>query len=343
MRSSYMSNLGSSILITAALGALCAGLTGCGASNTSKATGGKPTVAFVTNNPYEFWTIARRGTEKGAKEFDAIVDFKMPARGTTEEQREIVEDLVAKGVSGISISPIDSDNQASFLNEIAGRVSLLTHDSDLPAGSGRLCYIGTENYTAGTAAGKLVRECMPDGGNIVIYVGKMDAQNAKERRQGVLDELAGEKDAAGPQYGKYTLLDTMTDDANQDKCKSNVEDTLVKYGADADKLCLVGLWAYNPPAMLSAVQGAGLAGKVRMVGFDENEETLQGVKDGHIYGTVVQQPFEFGYNAVRILAGLARGDRSVLPDGGILFIPHREITRDNVDAFWDELKKLKQG
>jgi ribose transport system substrate-binding protein len=333
-----------SVVIAAAVGTLCLGLAGCGGGNASKpAAGGKPTVAFVTNNSYEFWTIARRGTEKGAKEFDATVDFKMPARGTTEEQRAIVEDLVAKGVQGIAISPIDSANQASFLNEIGSRVPLLTHDSDLPTGSERLCYIGTENYTAGMAAGKLVRECLPDGGNLVIYVGKMDAQNAKERRQGVLDELAGEKDAPGPTYGKFTLLDTMTDDANQDKCKANVEDTLVKYRDTPEKLCLVSLWAYNPPAMLAAVQGAGLAGKVKMVGFDENEETLQGVKDGHIYGTIVQQPFEFGFNAVRIMAGLARGDRSVLPEGGILFIPHREITRDNVEVFWDELKRLKQG
>ena len=127
-----------------------------------------------------------------------------------------------------------------------------------------------------------MRECLPDGGKIVIYVGKMDAQNAKDRRQGVLDELAGKKDATGPELGKYTLLDTMTDDAKQDKCKANVEDTLVKYGSEAEKLCLVGLWAYNPPAMLSAVKGANLAGKVRIVGFDENEETLQGVKDGDI-------------------------------------------------------------
>ena len=134
----------------------------------------------------------------------------------------------------------------------------------------------------------------------------------------------------------------MTDDAQQDKCKANVEDTLVKYGAEPDKLCLVGLWAYNPPAILAAVKGAGLAGKVHIVAFDENEETLQGVKDGEIYGTIVQNPFEFGYQAVRILAGLARGDRSVLPEGGILHIPHREITHDNVEPFWAELKRLKQ-
>jgi ribose transport system substrate-binding protein len=325
-----------------ALAILCLASAGCGSSEATKSEK-KPTVAFVTNNPFEFWTIARRGTEKAAKEFDVSVEFQMPAGGTAPEQRAIVEDLIAKGVKGIAISPNDAENQASFLNEVAARIPLVTQDSDLPAGSGRLCYIGTDNYTAGMAAGKLVRECMPEGGKIVIYVGRLESQNAKERRQGVLDELAGQNGATGPRLDKFTLLDTMTDEGNQEKCKANVEDTLVKYGDDAENLCLVGLWAYNPPAMLSAVKAAGLAGKVRLVAFDENEETLQGVKDGHIYGTIVQQPFEFGYQAVKILAALARGDRSGIPLGGIIYIPHREITRDNVEPFWEELKRLKQG
>ncbi|HVU86090.1 MAG TPA: sugar-binding protein [Pirellulales bacterium] len=327
------------VLSLSALGSIV----GCGAKSEPRAKDGKPVVAFVTNNPYEFWTIARRGTEKAAKEFDVTVDFQMPPRGTAAEQRSIIEDLLAKGIEGIAISPNDSANQARFLKDVAARVPLVTQDSDLPEGSGRLCYIGTENYEAGKGAGKLVREAMPEGGKIVIYVGKMDAQNAIERRQGVLDELAGTKGAEGPELGKYTLLDTMTDDAKQDKCKANVEDTLVKYGSEPNKLCLVGLWAYNPPAMLAAVKGASLAGAVRIVGFDENEETLQGVQDGDIYGTIVQQPFEFGYHAVRILGAVARGDKSVIPENGILYIPHREIKRDNVGPFWDELKKLKAG
>ena len=329
----------SSLHVCALLLLPCA-LAGCGGG--SAKSDNRPTVAFVTNNPYEFWTIARRGTEKAAKEFDVNVEFQMPAGGTAPEQRAIIEDLVAKGVKGIAVSPNDAENQASFLNDIAARVPLVTQDSDLPAGSRRLCYIGTDNYEAGKAAGRLVRECLPKGGKIVIYVGRLEAQNARERRQGVLDALAGEANAKGPNFGSYTLIDTMTDEGNQEKCKANVEDTLTRYGTDAD-LCLVGLWAYNPPAMLSAVKAAGLAGKVRLVAFDENEETLQGVKDGAIFGTIVQQPFQFGYQAVRILAGLARDDRSVLPPGEILYIPYREIKRDNVETFWDELKRLKAG
>jgi len=147
------------------------------------------TVAFISNNPFEFWTIARRGTEKAAAEFNVNVEFHMPPRGTAAEQRQIIEDLLAKGVKAIAISPNDAENQADFLNEVAGKVPLITQDSDLPKGSKRLCYIGTNNYEAGKAAGQLVREVIPDGGSLVIYVGKLDVQNAVERRQGVMDAL----------------------------------------------------------------------------------------------------------------------------------------------------------
>jgi ribose transport system substrate-binding protein len=147
------------------------------------------TVAFVTNNPFEFWTIARRGTEKAAAEFNVNVEFHMPARGTAAEQRQIIEDLLIKGVKAIAISPRDADNQAEFFNEVAEKVPLLTQDSDLPKGSKRLCYIGTNNHEAGKAAGELVKEAIPDGGKLVIYVGTLDVQNAVERRQGVMDAL----------------------------------------------------------------------------------------------------------------------------------------------------------
>jgi ribose transport system substrate-binding protein len=330
--------------ITAAFTLVSLGCTSSQPTNNSSGTGGaggeKPTVAFVSNNAFEFWTFARRGTEKGAKEFNVEVNFQMPAPGTAAKQREIVEDLMAKGVKGIAISPNDAENQAEFLNGIADQVPIITQDSDLPPGSKRLCYIGTNNYDAGKAAGQLVKEALPEGGKIVVYVGKLDAQNAVERRQGLMDELAGAKDAKGPTLDKYELLDTMTDDAKQEKCKANVEDTLTKY---PDVACLVGLWAYNPPAILAAVKEAGKQGKVAIVGFDENDETLQGIDDGHIHGTIVQQPFEFGYQSVRILASLARGDRSVVPANGILYIPHRVIKKDNVAAFRAELTQLKSG
>src|SRR5581483_8783108 len=111
-----------------------------------------------------------------------------------------------------------------------------------------------------------------------------------------------------------------------------------------------GLWAYNPPALIRAARKARQQNKdvkAIVVAFDEDYETLDGVKSGDVYATVVQNPYQFGYQSIQILAGLARGDQSVLksrPDmdkDGRIFIPHRIIDKDNVDQFYADLKQLK--
>jgi ribose transport system substrate-binding protein len=309
-------------------------------------------VAFISNNPYEFWKIAERGTEKAAKEFDVDVDFKMPPEGAgAPGQRRIIEDLLIKGVKGIAISPVDAANNVGFLREVSQKIALVTQDSDVPDKNARKCYIGTNNYKAGRAAGELVKKAAPDGGKVMIYVGQLDVQNAVERRKGVLHALAGKPEApeepepAEPNtmYGKWLVVGTMTDDAKADKCRQNVEDTLTKH---PDIKVIVGLWEYNPPAMLRAVKATNKQGQVAIVGFDENDETLQGIKDGHIIGTIVQDPYMFGYEAVKILAGLARNDPNILKRSDIdaegrIYVPHRVITKENVEAFHQELKQRK--
>jgi ribose transport system substrate-binding protein len=309
------------------------------ACNSQQSTGDqKIKVGFVSNNAEEFWTIAEAGTKKAASEFAADVFFRRPLTGTAAEQKNIIEDLMAQQVQAIAISVNDPVNQLDFLNRIAGRIPLITQDNDAPD-SKRLCYIGTDNYEAGLAVGKMVKEVLPRGGTIAIFVGKPDPLNARQRRQGVLDELAGQKDATGPKYGDYRLLDTFYDDVDLKVAKDKAATALVQLQSEPN-VCLIGLWAYNPPAILSAVKDAGKQGKVHIVGFDEMENTLIGIKDGYIHGTVVQQPFLFGYESVKLMTALARGDRSLVPANGIMHVPHRVIKKDNVEEFHQNLKKL---
>lgn len=284
-------------------------------------------VAFIVNVPAEFWMIAKAGTEKASREFGCEVEFRVPPRGTAQEQQQIVEDLITRGVSGLAISANDPENQVEMLNAAAERVNVICQDSDAPQ-SNRLCYIGTDNHEAGMKAAKLIKEAVPDGGRIMLFVGTLDAQTAIDRKTGIEDGLAG---------GHIEIIDTRTDDKDQLKAIANVQDTLVKY---PDVACLVGLWGYNGPAILNALRDSGKLGEVAIVCFDENDETLQGIKDGHIHGTIVQQPFEFGYRSVKLLVELARGDRSGIPPDKQIFIPSRSITTANVDAFWAELEEL---
>jgi ribose transport system substrate-binding protein len=99
--------------------------------------------------------------------------------------------------------------------------------------------------------------------------------------------------------------------------------------------------------MLEGLKGAKKVGKVALVGFDENDETLQGIKDGAIIGTIVQNPYEFGFQSVKIMAGLVRGNQTVLERQDMsanhcIYIPHRTITKDQVEAFQQEIKKLRE-
>ncbi len=292
----------------------------------------KPKVGFVTNNPEEFWSIAEAGTKKAADEFGVDVMFRRPDRNDTGLQKEIIDALLAQNVKAIAVSVIDPKNQRDYLNEIAARTALLTQDNDAPD-SKRLCYIGTDNYEAGKDVGRLIKKAMPEGGKLAIFVGQLSALNAQQRRQGVLDELAGAKDAKGPMFGNFELLDTYTDDADRQKAKDNAATVLVKYQNEPN-LCLVGLWAYNPPAILNAYEekAKDIKAKVAIVGFDEDRDTLKGISDGKIFGTVVQQPFKFGYDAVKLMASLAKGDKSVLPANGLYVVPHKVVARDKALA-----------
>jgi len=311
-----------------ALACLCA-FTGLLIMTGCHAGGQKQKLAFVTNNAANFWTIARKGVDQAASELPNVdVEFRIPADGTAAEQKRIVDDLLAKGIVGLAISPVDPVNQTQLINDTAKQALVITQDSDAP-NSARACYIGTDNVAAGRQAGELIKEVLPQGGRVMLFVGKMDARNAQERYQGIKDALQG---------SKVSIIDVRTDDTDQVRAKSNASDTLVKY---PDVAGLVGLWNYNGPAILNAVKDAGKVGQVKIVCFDEEDETLAGIKDGAIYGTVVQQPFEFGYRSVQLMAKYLGGDRSMIPPSKQIFIPTLVIKKDNVDEFTTKINKLR--
>lgn len=292
-------------------------------------TGKAVKVAFVTNNASDFWTIARKGCEKADTELDNVsVEFKIPADGTAAEQTRIVDDLLAKGIDGFAISPVDPANQTDMINKAAKQVLVLTQDSDAPK-SNRAAYVGTDNRAAGRQAGEMIKKALPQGGKIMVFVGEIDAQNAKDRFEGIKDALKG---------SKVQVLDVRTDNADRAKSKANVSDTIVKY---PDIAALVGLWSYNGPAILNAVKDAGKIGKIKIVCFDEEDETLAGVKSGAIFGTVVQQPYEFGYQAIKMMNKVLGGDKSAIPTSKQIFVPTKAIQQSNVAQFTTEINKLR--
>ncbi|MFO7178834.1 MAG: sugar-binding protein [Pseudomonadota bacterium] len=304
-----------------------------GAAVTQDTPARKPVkLAFVTNNASEFWKIASAGVRKYESEGKVQVDVKMPSNGTTEEQNQILENLVSQGYDAISVSAIAPNDQVGMLNKVAEKTKLLTFDSDAPK-SNRLLYIGTNNREAGRALGKEIVKLLPNGGKMAVFVGTLAADNAAQRLQGIQDAIEGHK---------IEIVDRREDNTDRAKARSNVEDII---NAHPDLNLVAGLWSYNGPAIAAAIEALGKKGKVLAAVFDEEEGTLQGIANGTIQVTVVQKPFQFGYLASKWMHELSTKPEETLKN----IPPNKEIdtgveviNKDNVAEFRQRLAELKK-
>jgi len=286
-------------------------------------------LAVLANSASDFWTYVKAGTEKAMKEVPNVsVEVRLVPDGTPAEQTRIFDDLIVKGSDGIAISPLDSANQTAMIDRGAAKTLITTTDSDA-ANSKRAFYVGTNNVDAGRQAGELIKKAIPGGGKIMIFVGKRDAQNAKERIQGLEEVLKG---------SNVSVIDVRTDDTDRVRASQNVADTLVKY---PDIAGLVGIWSYNGPAIVNSVKTAGKSGKVKIITFDEEDDTLQGIKDGIVDATVVQNPYEFGHQSVLLMTKKLRGEELQIPENKQVIVPTRAIDKSNLDEFWTTLKTLR--
>ena len=290
----------------------------------------KKTLAFVVNGASDFWKAAEAGVKKAQGELpNYTLVFKYPEQSSAAIQTRMMDDLVAAGVAGIMVSAVDPKTMGDALNRVGGQVALFTTDSDAP-NSKRVAYIGSSNVDAGKQAGQLMLKAMPNGGKCMGFVGLPGADNARERIDGVKETIKG---------SKIELVDVRADDIDQTRAKRNVEDTIT---AHPEINCMVGFYSYNTPRIYEALKEAGKLGKVTIIGFDEDAITLGGVKEGTIVGTVVQQPYEWGYQGMKDMAKYLEGDKSFIPANHLIIIPTQIIDKGNVDAFWTELK-ARQG
>lgn len=294
-------------------------LLGCSGPNDTGSTSARKTkLCFITNVSADFWAYAEAGTRQAEREYPDIEVYFRAGDGTTTKQKQIVDDLLVAGVKGVAISPTSARNQIRMINEWAKDSHLITVDSDAPE-SDRICYLGTDNLAAGRQCGELIKEALPNGGKIMVFVGIKDMQNSIERFQGIKDVLAGTN---------IEIIDLRTDGGDAAKARANAEDALT---AHPDIAGMVGLWSYNPPACLEAVRAAGLMGKVKIIAFDEAPKTLEAIDAGEIHGTVIQDPYTFGYDSMVLLRDLIVEGKSPseagIPDNKIIHVPTRVLRK----------------
>ena len=286
----------------------------------------KPALAFVVNAASDFWKLSEAGVKAAQAELPGYeLQFRYPAQGTAALQNALMDDLVAAGTDAIMISSVDPKTSIDAFNRIAAQIPLFTTDSDAPD-SNRIAYLGSSNTAAGIQAGEIAVGALPDGGKCMGFVGFLGADNAVERIAGFRQAVEGKG---------IELVDVRGDDVDFARARSNVDDVLA---AMPDITCMVGFYSYNPPKIYEALQAAGKLGEITVIAFDEDPITLGAVREGSFAGTVVQDPYQWGYQGMHLMAKYLEGDRSGIPADGLIIVPTKVISKDNVDAFEAELK-----
>ncbi|MBI1853290.1 MAG: sugar-binding protein [Planctomycetes bacterium] len=293
-------------------------------------------VRMVVNNHSPFWEPMKIGMSRAGAECGVDVDCVGPQEQNVDAQISVVESLIAQGVTGICISPIDPNGLRPVIQRaLAAGIDVICMDSDAPA-SGRLAYIGTVNRKAGEEAAKTMLRVLGDSGGgrrkVAAFVGMLTAANARERLDGFKSAIAG---------SPIDLVETYLDDGDAGKAQANVETALQ---AHPDLAALFTIYSYDGPAAGRTVRGLGLVGKVKIVSFDAEPQTLELLRDGVIEATVVQRPYEFGYRGVKLLHEIRTKGRepalSGVPTDRIIDTGVDVVTREKLAEYIDGLNRL---
>jgi ribose transport system substrate-binding protein len=306
------------LLGVALLGLLLAGCTGGNSTNPSPAAAGGKRIVVLTNGNSPFWDAARVGVQEAEKDLK-LKDARLAAvvevnDGTDAGQLNMLRQFASQSdIVGVGVSVNTAGNQAiaQQMRDLQAKgVFVVAIDSDVDRDKhrdARFAFIGTDNLVGGRELGKCAKGLRPDGGEYVTFVGITGAQNAIER-------VGGFAQGAGD---KFKALDNMGDNNDRTRARENVRNALINHkGLNV----LVGIWSYNAPAIVDVVREKGVRPNVTVVAFDAEPKAIEEMGNGMIDAMVVQNPFEMGYQGVRLLKALHEKDdatiKKMLPNHG---------------------------
>jgi len=262
------------------------------------ATAGKPAPAgakyvLLTNAVAPFWTAAQIGAARASSEVNVPITFQAPtASEKLAQQLSMLETFVNDKYTAITFSAIDRKAAASIVDKAVGEgINVLCTDSDA-TGTKRAMYIGMSDYDAGKSAGEAAKEIIGKG-KVVGLVGYATAQNAQDRIQGVKDSFKG---------SELELVEVLLDDVKPEVSLSNAETAMQKY---PDLAGFITFYSYNGPTAAQAVKQAGAQGKVKIVAFDAEPETMRAMTEGVVQAMIGQRVYFYGYLSGYIMHALS--------------------------------------
>jgi ribose transport system substrate-binding protein len=256
---------------------------------------------------HEYWKSIDAGAVKAKRELkaagtDVTIIWKGPlAEDDREQQIQVVENFVGRGVSAIVLAPLDSKALVAPVEEaVRAGIPVVIIDSALKSGM-PASFVATDNRKGGQLGGRRLGTLLGGKGRVVMLRYEVGSASTEEREAGFLEvmksEFPGIELISTDQYGGAT----------RETAFKAAQNLLNRFGEHME-----GIFAPNESTAsgtLLALREQGLAGKVRFVGFDANDQLVKALKQGEVQGLVVQDPFKMGYLGVMTAVSVLRHEK----------------------------------
>lgn len=310
--------------LAAGLLSVCVALSmgGCGTATEQR------TVAVIAKSvTSDFFHNMRNGVYAAATEYNVTVTFDGPENEEDyATQNRMIEQAVEDGVDAIVLSAIDYTRSDAVVEEAVRRgVKVLTVDSNIGSSAVSL-FIGTDNREAGRAA---ALAALDDSSterlvNIGLVNYTAETDNGRQRVEGfreyiddipnarVVAEITAESNTVSATQAALSLL--------QEYPQINV---------------LVGFNEWMTLGVGNAIRQAGVADRVRGVGFDSNVLSVSMLETGEMDALIVQNPFAIGYLSIQNAEALLSGRTVDTPE---LYTAVTTVNRENL--FDENVQKI---
>ena len=275
---------------------------------------------------HQFWKTIHAGANKAGEEQGVEIIWQGPQKEDDRQlQIQVVQNFISRGIDAIVLAPLDARSLAQPVEAAVKRgIPVVIIDSGLES-EAHTSFVATDNYQGGVLAAERLNEVLGGEGNILMMRYQEGSASTTNREAGFLDRI---KEVAP---GLNMLSDNQYAGATIEKALQTAQNLLNRY-PEVD-----GIFCPNESSlqgMLRALQTAGRAGEVKLVGFDANETLIAGMREGHIDGLAVQDPFTMAYTGVNTAVAVVKGE-TVEPRINTRVMM---ITPDNMDQ--DEAQAL---
>lgn len=316
----------------AAAGLLGAILAGCGkppaetappvtgpqATAPTSAPTAQYTIAVVPKGTaHVFWKTVEAGARAAGVELGAEILWNGPSEETdVAGQIAILEDFITRKVDGIAMAACDAQALVGTVKKAMEQgIPVITIDSGISTDDA-LCFVATDNVKGAAEGAHKLAELIGKKGKVGLIPFIKGAATSDLREEGFRKALA--------EYPGITIASTLYSQSDASVAMQKAEDMLTSVPD------LAGIFGANEPAVVGAAQvlkQRGLAGKVKLVGFDASDAEIEALREGVCQALIVQNPFKMGYEGVAMAIKAIRGeeiDKRV--DTGVLV-----VTKQNLD------------